>query len=67
MIKNFSTKFVSSIELLNNFMSLHCYFSESWKHALVIPVPNLGQCHSNPQNYRPISLSSSLPKIYEFI
>ena len=39
-------------------------FPSSWKHALVQPVPKKGD-RSNPSNYRPIALTSSLSKVFE--
>jgi hypothetical protein len=42
-----------------------CYFPNIWKHASAIPVPKHGKDHSNPSNYRPISLLSSVSKIFE--
>jgi hypothetical protein len=33
----------------------------------VIPVPKPGKDHSNPSNYRPISLLSSISKVFEKI
>ena len=38
---------------------------DSWKEATVIPVPKPGKDHSNPTNYRPISLTSCLCKTME--
>ncbi|GFV53951.1 putative RNA-directed DNA polymerase from transposon X-element [Trichonephila clavipes] len=35
--------------------------------AVVIPILKPNSDHSNPQNYRPISLLSSLSKAYEFV
>jgi hypothetical protein len=43
------------------------YFPNTWKHASVIPIPKPGKDHSNPLNYRPISLLSSVSKIFEKI
>ncbi|KFM59480.1 hypothetical protein X975_12550, partial [Stegodyphus mimosarum] len=55
MIKYLPTKFVFSIVMIINFMLLYCYFPDSWKRALVVPIPKPGLCHSSPQNYKPIS------------
>ena len=41
-------------------------FPSSWKHALVQPIQKKGD-QSNPSNYRPIALTSSLSKIFETI
>ena len=39
-------------------------FPSSWKHSLVQPIPKRGD-KSNPSNYRPISLTSSISKVFE--
>jgi hypothetical protein len=44
-----------------------CFFPKQWRHAKVIPLPKPGKDHSNPSNYRPISLLSSISKIFERI
>lgn len=43
------------------------YFPDAWKHAKVIPIPKPGKDLSMSSNYRPISLLSSLSKIFEKI
>ena len=40
-------------------------FPESWEVATVIPVPKPGKDHTQPNNYRPISLTSCLCKTLE--
>lgn len=37
----------------------------SWKEAIVIPIPKPGKDHSDPNNYRPIALTSCLCKTME--
>jgi hypothetical protein len=44
-----------------------CYFPKIWKHVSVIPIPKPGRDHSNPSNYRPISLLSSISLVFERI
>lgn len=41
------------------------YFPVGWKHANVIAIPKANKDITNPGNYRPISLLSSLSKILE--
>lgn len=43
------------------------YFPARFKHAKVIPIPKPGKDHSDASNYRPISLLSSLSKLFEKI
>lgn len=41
------------------------YFPKTWKHAKVIPIPKPGKDLSLASSFRPISLLSSLSKIFE--
>ena len=41
-----------------------CTYPSVWKHALVQPVPKKGD-RSNPSNYRPIALTSTIAKVFE--
>ncbi|GFX73396.1 RNA-directed DNA polymerase from mobile element jockey [Trichonephila clavipes] len=43
------------------------YFPDSWKTAVVIPILKSDKNPKIAQNYRPISLLSSLSKVYEFV
>lgn len=43
------------------------YFPAKWKKAKVIAIPKSGKNSSDPGNYRPISLLSSLSKLFERI
>ena len=38
---------------------------DSWKEAIVIPIPKPGKDSSNPANYRPIALTSCICKTIE--
>lgn len=38
---------------------------QPWKKAIIIPIAKPGKDHSNPTNYRPISLTSCVCKTYE--
>ena len=42
-----------------------CIFPEDWRSANVIPLPKPGKDRRNPENYRPISLTSCFGKIFE--
>ncbi|GFU88623.1 probable RNA-directed DNA polymerase from transposon BS [Trichonephila clavipes] len=67
ILKNLPTKFIIFIALLFNMLLENCYFPKSWKIVVVIPILKPNSDDSNPQNYRPISLLSSLSKAYEFV
>ncbi|GFV43328.1 probable RNA-directed DNA polymerase from transposon X-element [Trichonephila clavipes] len=67
MLKNLSLKFLLFITLLINQLFKNSYFPDSWKTAAVIPILKLDKNPETPQNYRPISLLSSLSKVYEFV
>ncbi|WP_435362530.1 hypothetical protein, partial [Klebsiella pneumoniae] len=43
-----------------------CIFPSCWKFALIQPVPKKGD-RSQPSNYRPIALISSVAKVFESI
>ena len=40
-------------------------FPQCWSEATVIPIPKPGKDHSDPNNYRPISLTSCVCKTLE--
>ena len=41
-------------------------FPTSWKHSLVQPIPKSG-ARSDPSNYRPISITCTISKVFETI
>lgn len=43
------------------------YWPLPWKNSTIIPLPKSNKIHSNPTNYRPISLLSNISKIAEKI
>ncbi|GFW34799.1 RNA-directed DNA polymerase from mobile element jockey [Trichonephila clavipes] len=55
------------IVLLFNMLLENFYFPKSCRMAVVIPILKPNSDDYNPQNYRPISLLSSLSKAYEFV
>ena len=57
-----SLKFLLSI--FNGLWATHS-FPEAWREAYVVPLPKPGKNHQNPENYRPISLTSCLGKLFE--
>ena len=50
--------------IFNSCIRLH-YFPETWKLAKVIMIPKPKKAHTDPLNFRPISLLSHLSKIFE--
>ncbi|GFW92693.1 RNA-directed DNA polymerase from mobile element jockey [Trichonephila clavipes] len=67
MIKNLPLKFLLFITLLINQLFKNNYFPNSWRTAVVIPILKPDKNPELAQNYRPISLLSSLSKVYEFV
>ena len=49
---------------LNDLWTQHI-FPDFWRSADIIPVPKPGKDRRNPENYRPISLTSCFGKIFE--
>ncbi|GBN90814.1 putative RNA-directed DNA polymerase from transposon X-element [Araneus ventricosus] len=67
MLKNLPLKCILYITFILNLMMEKCYFPQCWKTAVVVPIPKTDQDLNLPQNYRPISLLSSLSKVYESV
>lgn len=65
IIKNLSTKVIVQLMYLINAVLKTNYFPETWKLALIIPIPKPLKDITNPVNYRPISLLTCLSKIAE--
>ncbi|GBM94235.1 hypothetical protein AVEN_154445-1 [Araneus ventricosus] len=65
MIKNIpSTMVFAFTEIINNIFNFN-YFPNAWKTAVVVPVLKPRKDPTFPENYRPISLLSTLSKITE--
>jgi exonuclease III len=52
------------LNVFNNIWINHT-FPVSWRQAIVIPIPKPSKDHTNPDNYRPIALTSCICKILE--
>lgn len=65
VLKNISERsIVHLVCILNKCLELQ-YFPAVWKCAKVIPIPKPGKDLTLPSSYRPISLLSSLSKLFE--
>ncbi|GFU83496.1 probable RNA-directed DNA polymerase from transposon X-element [Trichonephila clavipes] len=67
ILKNLPLKFVLFIVMLFNLLMENCHFPKNWKFAVVVPILKPNSDDTQLQNYRPISLLSSLSKAYEFV
>lgn len=65
MIKNMPTIAHEYLLKLFNAMWMNEYVHQPWKKATIVPIPKPGKDHTDPKNYRPISLTSCLCKTYE--
>lgn len=65
MLKHLPHSVLSYLTSIFNACLMLQYFPESWKTAKVIPIPKPGMTPNSPGNFRPISLLSSLGKLFE--
>jgi ribonuclease HI len=54
------------LEIFNKFYKEN-YFPRQWRKATIIPIPKPNKNHNNPNNYRPIALTSVICKTMERI
>jgi hypothetical protein len=67
MLRHLSCKPLSHLTHLFNHVLRLGYFPTNWKRAKVIPIPKPNKPGTNPNSYRPISLLSTLGKLFERI
>ena len=65
MIRNLAPAAKEYLLQFYNHLWVNHLFPKAWKHAVVIPIAKPGKDPSNPNNYRPISLTSCLCKLLE--
>lgn len=65
VLKQFSVALIYLLVSIFNAAMATCTFPDTWKEANVIGIRKPGKNQSEPSSYRPISLLSSLGKIYE--
>ncbi|GBM91126.1 putative RNA-directed DNA polymerase from transposon X-element [Araneus ventricosus] len=65
MLKNLPcTMIFEFTEIINNIFKFN-YFPKAWKTAVVVPILKPGKDPTQPENFRPISLLSTLSKLTE--
>ncbi|GBN93164.1 putative RNA-directed DNA polymerase from transposon X-element [Araneus ventricosus] len=65
MLKHLGESSLLTILLLFNRIWQERVFPHSWLKAIVVPIPKPGKDKQNPNNYRPIALTSCLSKLLE--
>jgi hypothetical protein len=67
MLRHLSRKALTHLTTLSNHLLLKGHFPETWKRGKVIPILKPNKPSTNPTSYRPISLLSTLGKLFERI
>jgi hypothetical protein len=67
MLRHLSRKALTYLTQLFNHLLRLGHFPAIWKRAKVIPVPKPNKPGTDPNSYRPISLLSTLGKLFERI
>jgi hypothetical protein len=67
MLRHLSNKALTHLTTVFNHLLLQGHFPEPWKRCKVIPIPKPNKPITDPTSYRPISLLSTLGKLFERI
>ena len=67
LIKNLPDSIKSRLIMLYNKIFIKSIIPQSWKAAIIIPIPKPNKAHSEINGYRPISLISCMSKVMEKI
>lgn len=65
LIKNLSETAKEHLLFIFNSCLKIGYFPKKWKMGKIIPIPKPNKDHSSPKSFRPITLLSSLGKLFE--
>lgn len=64
-IKNLPSNSLNQLLQIYNLIWEKGFYPDSWRNAIIIPIPKPGKDSFNLSNYRPISLISTLSKLLE--
>ena len=67
MLKNLPEEAKNILLILFNKSIKEGYTPKEWRKTSIIPIPKTGKDPSNPDSYRPISLTSCLCKLMEHL
>ena len=65
MLKHLPDTFVVTLLNIFNYIWTTGKFPDGWQYATIIPIPKPGKDPAEPNNYRPIALTSCLCKTLE--
>lgn len=64
-LKNGGRKFLLALTYIFNACLMLSYFPKAWKFAVMTPIPKPGKPPDSASSYRPISLLSTIGKVFE--
>lgn len=65
LLKLLPAEGVAFLTVLFNCITRAQFYPDDWKKAVIVPIHKEGKDPHQPSNYRPISLTSCLAKVYE--